>query len=215
MRILVSTFGEGDDGKVLLAMRHLPYDRLVLISETEAEGPSLERLRKLEGLSGHDVSVRVVEADAFMTMVDSISEELAGLAFDKHKGSRNEVALNISGGSKIMGDAALLAAFRLGIEAYHSDRAVVKLPVLKGATAKDRFTMLQVRLMDVLGDSELTLGEVIDSMRPNSKASAERTIRELKKLKLLQSRAADGKVLLGLSAEGAEVARATRFARGI
>ena len=173
----------------------------------------MNRIRKLEGLSGHTVDIRTVEADGFMPMVDSISEELSALSFDKLKGSRNEILLNISGGSKIMGDAALLAAFRLGIEAYHCDEVVIKLPVLKGATAKDRFTELQVRLMGILADEEMPLGEVIKSMQPNNKASAERTIRELKKQGLLKSRAKDGKVLLTLSIEGREVARATRFSR--
>jgi len=213
VRTLVSTFTEGDDDKVLLAMRHLPYDGLVLLVVEDFEGPSLNRIRKLEGLSGHTVDIRTVEADGFMPMVDSISEELSALSFDKLKGSRNEILLNISGGSKIMGDAALLAAFRLGIEAYHCDEVVIKLPVLKGATAKDRFTELQVRLMGILADEEMPLGEVIKSMQPNNKASAERTIRELKKQGLLKSRAKDGKVLLTLSIEGREVARATRFSR--
>lgn len=213
MRTLVSTFTDGDDDKVLLAMRHLPYDGLVLLVVEDFEGPSLNRIMKLEGLSGHTVDIRTIEADGFMPMVDSISEELSALTFDKLKGSRNEILLNISGGSKIMGDAALLAAFRLGIEAYHCDEVVIKLPVLKGATAKDRFTELQVRLMGILADEELLLGEVIRSMQPNNKASTERTIRELKKQGLLKSRAKDGKVLLTLSIEGREVARATRFSR--
>jgi hypothetical protein len=211
VRTLVSTFTEGDDDKVLLAMRHLPYDGLVLLVEEDSEGPSLDRIRKLEGLAGHEVDIRTIEADGFMPMVDSISEELSTLAFDKQKSSRNEILLNISGGSKIIGDAALLAAFRLGIEAYHCDEVVVKLPVVRGATAKDRFTELQVRLMDILADEELLLGDVIRSMQPNNKTSAERTIRELKKQGLLKSRAEGGKVILGLSIEGLEVARATRF----
>ncbi len=213
MRTLVSTFAEGDDEKVLLAMRHLPYDSLVLVVTEDAEGPSLDKIRKLEELSGHEVIVRVIETGDFMRMVDSISDELLALAFDKQKGSRNEVVLNMSGGSKIVGDAALLAAFRLGVEAYHCDRVVIKLPVLKGATAKDRYTTQQIRMLDILAKKEVSLSEVIKSMEPNSKSSAERTIRELKKLSLLKSRAKDGKVFLALSPEGCEVARATRYAR--
>ncbi len=214
MRMLVSTFKEGDDSKILLAMRNLPYDRLVLIAASDGEGASLEKLRRLEALSGHDVSLRVIPDTGFMDMVDSISDELAALRFDTGKGSRNEVALNISGGSKLMGDAALLAAFRLGVEAYHCDRVVTRLPIVIGATAKDRFTELQVRLLDILEYKEIPLGEVIQAMRPNSKASAERTIRELRRMRLIKVRTEGGKVFLGLSPEGAEVARVTRFARG-
>ncbi len=213
MRILVSTFADGDDAKVLLAMRTLPYDQLVLLAGSDAEGPSLEKIRKLEGLSGNDVRVEPVESEGFLAMVDSISEHLAGLALGKDRASRNEVVLNISGGSKIMGDAALLAAFRLGLEAYHCDNVVTKLPVVKGATAKDRFTELQTRLLDILADGEMQLGEVLSRMLPNSKSSAERTIRELKKAGLLGSRADRGVILVSLMPVGAEVARSSKYAR--
>ena len=212
MRVLVSTFSDGDDDKVLLAMRNLRYDRLVLVGFTDEPNNSLNRLRRLEGLSGQDVDFREIEPGPFMEMVNSISNELSSLA---DKTSSNEVVLNISGGSKILGDAALLAAFRLGMEAYHCDKVVTKLPVLKGATAKDRFTALQVRLIDVLADGESPFDDVVREMQPNSKPSAERTIRELKKMQLLVARPMGGKVFLGLSPEGAEVARATRFARGL
>jgi DNA-binding transcriptional ArsR family regulator len=213
VRTLVSTFADGDDDKVLLAMRKLPYDRLVLIGLTGADGPSYEKLLRLERLSGHDVDFREIVYDSFMAMVDSISEELSELGVGR--GSKDEIIMNISGGSKIMGDAALFAAFRLGIETYHCDRVVVKLPILKGATAKDRFTDLQVRLVDLLSRGEVTFGDVIEKMRPNSRASAERTIRDLKKMRLIKVRLEAGNVFLGLSPEGVEVARATRFARGL
>lgn len=213
MKILTSTFRDGDDEKILLAMRSLPYDRLVLFGHDDAEGPSLEKFRRLERLSGHEAGFREIGTASFMEMVDSISEELADLGSDKETGSRNEVTLNISGGSKIMGDAALLAAFRLGVEAYHCDRVVIKLPVLRGATAKDRFTGLQVRLLDIMADREKPLAEVIRAMQPNSKASSERTIRELRRLRLIKVRSEGGQVHLGLSSEGLEVARAVRFAR--
>lgn len=215
MRILVSTFAEGDDEKVLLAMRSLSYDQLVLMTERGAGGKSLDRIGNLELLSGHHVSVVEIEAGGFMTMVDSISSELAGLSMDRKTASRNDLKLNISGGTKLMGDAALLAAFRLGVEAYHCDGGIVRLPVLKGATAMDRFTDQQVRLMDVLLDGEAALADVLQAMSPSNKISTERTIRELKRLNLMTSRADSGRVLLGLSPEGAEVARATRFARGM
>jgi len=214
VRILASTFKDGDDDKVLLAMRNLPYDRLVLIGEDDAQGSSLRRIRKLEQLSGHDVVLREIEGTRLMDMVDSISDELAALTSDKGRERRNEVTLNISGGSKLMGDAALLAAFRLGDEACHCDRVVIKLPILKGATAKDRFTELQIRLLDILADNELLFADVIQAMQPNSKASAERTLRELRRLRLIRVRTENGKVFIWLSPEGAEVARATRFAHG-
>ena len=90
MRVLVSTFADGDDEKVLLAMRKLPYDSLPLLVAEDVEGPSLERIRRLEDLSGHEVSILTIETGGFMSMVDSISEELSALSFDRASVSRNE-----------------------------------------------------------------------------------------------------------------------------
>jgi len=214
VRILVSTFMDGDEEKVLLAMRALPYDQLALIGAEDSEkSDSMKMITKLEGLSGHDVDFRPIPEGGFMEMVDSISEHLSTLCHDASTGRRNQILLNISGGHKIMGDAALFAAFRLGIESYHCDRVVTRLPVLSGATAKDRFTESQMALLKTLAERDLLLSEVLEAMKPNSKASAERTIRELRRLRLLGSRVEEGKVIVFLSPEGHEAARAIRFAK--
>ncbi len=213
MRVLVSTFCDGDDEKVLLAMRTLPYDQLVLVGPDENGGPSMSRLQKLEELSGRELEFCEIPPGPFMGMVDAICETLA--AFRVVRERRNEVLLNISGGSKIMGDAALFAAFRLGIEAYHCDGVVVRLPVLNGATAKDRFTEPQIALMDLLLDGGSTFQEAIKKMGPDNRASTERAIRGLRKMKLLRSQVKEQVVCLDLSPEGTEVARAARFTRGL
>lgn len=209
MRVLVSTFGPGDTDKVIQAMRALPYDRLVLVgaSGTE-ESKGFERLRSLEEMSGHVTEVEVVDEDQFLVLVDRISEILSKHASGDR--GKNTVRLNISGGSKLLGDAALLAAFRLGIETYHCEGKLVRLPILSGATAADRFTGPQIRMITRIGESAMTLDELIAALEPSSKQATERVIRELRRQGLLRSEARSGKVIVSLSDTGREVLRAIR-----
>ncbi|MCK4367084.1 MAG: hypothetical protein KAW84_03970, partial [Thermoplasmata archaeon] len=62
----------------------------------------------------------------------------------------NGVVLNISGGTVILADAALLAGYHNGVEIYHVDEKVTKLPVIKGMKVSDRFTERQTLLIRAL-----------------------------------------------------------------
>lgn len=209
MKILVSTFGKGDAHKVMLAMRALPYDRLVLIGDRSAEGCNdHDRIRRMEEMAGHAVEFVSVEDTGFMELVDEIANVLTRCAQDRRPGHENDVVLNISGGSKLLGDAALLAAFRLGIECYHCDHSVIKMPVVKGATAKDRFTPAQVELVVSIAEDEISLAGLAERMKPASRQAVERVVRELRKQGLLEATVRNGEVLLRLSPQGLEVLKA-------
>jgi len=211
LRVLVSTFGVGDLDKVLLAMRRLPYERLVLMGDKDIEESSdFNKIREMEAMTGHDVAAEIVDDDGFMELVEGVSEVLQRHARDPSEGTRNTVSLNISGGDKLLGDAALFAAFRSGVDAYHCDGKLVRLPVVHGATAVDRFTPLQARFIDTIGEERVALGKVIERMRPVGKSATERVIRELRKAGLLGSEVRSGEVLLSLTDEGREVLRAIR-----
>jgi biotin operon repressor len=208
VRILVSTFGPDDSGAVIQAMRLLSYDRLVLIGdEGIGELPELDKIRRLEEISGHALSVEELEDDGFIGLVNSISEVI-----ERHaRGGRDSVTLNISGGSKLMGDAAILAAFRHGVETYLCGPRLVRLPVLKGVTAKDRFTASQLQMIKVIGDGTVSLDELVSRMGPSSRQAVERTLRELKNQGLFSIAVSAAKVLISLSETGLEVLRAVRL----
>lgn len=209
MKVLASTFGEGDHNKVLDAMRRLPYERLVLIGERGlADSSSFRRIRDFEGLSGHDVDVEAVETDDFMELVNEISAVLQKHARNPSTGERNALVLNISGGSKLLGDAALIAAFRLGIEACHCDHQMTKLPVIRGATALDRFTPAQIRFISLLGGDFIQLDDIVVQFGAPSKQAVERVMRDLRKLDLLKTEVRNGRVGVALSRAGEEVSRA-------
>lgn len=205
MKILASTFAEGDDGKLLKAMRLLPYDRILLIGqEVFDRSKSFVRLRRLEASTGHDIDVETIAGEGFMELVDAVSDALAR----RIKG--NFLVLNISGGSKLLGDAALFAAFRLGVESYHCDERLVKLPVIRGATAKDMFTPSQKAFLLKLGEGVDRLDDLAFALSMESRQPAERTLRELKRAGVLVARVADGKIRLALTERGEEVLKVLR-----
>ena len=210
MKILLSTFGENDLEKVVQAMKNLPYERLVLLGRPEAiESKAFDNIRRLEEMAGHDVVEEELRVDGFMDIVDEISDALVRHAKDD-RGMKNDIVLNISGGDKLMGDAALFAAFRLGIEAYHCDEKVTKLPVLKGLTAKDRFTPSQVKFIRGIGGQQVTFDVLVNSISPGNRLPVERVMRELRKAGLISTNVKSGKIIVALSESGAEVARAVR-----
>lgn len=210
MKILVSTFGGYDFEKVVQAMRRLPYERLVLVTGSEAvESMALARIRELEELSGHEVTAEIVQESGFMEIVDAMSEILEKYSRDT-RGTCNDIILNVSGGDKLLGDAALFAAFRKGVETYHCDERLTKLPVLKGLTAKDRFTPSQVRFIKRVDGPSVPFDRLVESISPGNRQPAERVMRELRKAGLIETEVMSGKIIVALSASGAEVARAIR-----
>jgi hypothetical protein len=209
LRVLISTFGKGDLEKILLAMRRLPYDRLVLMGGKDAEeSDDFKQIQDLEAMVDHEVGVETVDEDGFMTIVNDVSDILQRHILDPKAGTRNEVRLNISGGNKILGDAALFAAFRTGVEAYHCDARVVRLPVIREATAVDKYTPNQVRFIAGMGDGWETLTDVRERMTPAiGRSATDRVIRELRKGGLLQSEVRSGEVHLSLTEDGEDVSR--------
>ncbi len=215
MRTMVSTYGEGDEDKVLNAMRMLAYDKLVLVGEADfSDSLGFRKIRTLEEMSGHEIEPTTVGSarSSFMDMVEEVSEVLAGNA---GRTANSSVILNISGGSKLLGDAALFAAFRLGVEAYHCEASsFVKLPVIRGATAKDMFTEGQSQLIACLSGGPRWMDEAMSLVRPASRQALERIVRELRRADIVHAQLDEGKVLLNLTAQGKEVAKAILAAGG-
>jgi DNA-binding MarR family transcriptional regulator len=90
---------------------------------------------------------------------------------------------------------------------------LVRLPVVHGATAVDRFTPLQAKFIASIGEEWVALGTVMERMQPVGKSATERVIRELRKAGLLKSEVRSGEVLLSLTDQGREVLRAIRIVK--
>ena len=212
MKILISTFGGSDYTKVISAMRSLPYERLVLVGDPSVEGSDgLNLLKRLEEASGHDLEFEPIDTSDFMEAVDETSDVLANHAKDRITGAPNQVVLNISGGSKILGDAALFSAFRLGVEAFHCDERITRLPVLRGATVFDRFTSSQTKYLMSIEDGGMLFEVLLEALQPSSRQAVERTTRLLVKEGLIETGLRFGKVHVSLSAEGREVVHSLRM----
>ncbi len=210
MKVLLSTFGPDDFDRVVQAMKQLPYEQLVLIGPEDAsESVTFSRISELELMAGHEVVSETVRDDGFMATVEAVSEIVRRHARDE-KGKANELLLNISGGPKLLGDAALFAAFRSGVEAYHCDGRLTKLPVLRGLTAKDRFTPSQVRFIGLIDVPSMSFDKLVDAISPGNRQPVERVMRELRKSGLIETEVKDGKIVITLSDSGEEVARAIK-----
>jgi hypothetical protein len=211
LRVLVSTFKQGDMERVTQAMRTLPYDQLVLVvDQHESDTEELTSLGKLEETSGHAMVIERVDRTDFLSMVEDLCGIILRHGKDRQTGMRRDLVLNISGGSKLLADAALLAAFRLGIAAYHCDADTTRLPVIYGATAKDRFTAMQARFIESVGDG-CSLDDLVFRTQARGRQPVERILRELKKHGLVDAQVKGGKVIVSLTDTGAEVASALRL----
>ena len=135
-RVLVSTYGF-DEEKVLRALRSIPYERLaVLAGGKSLKEPGLRRLESAERAAGGSLEVVVVDPFDFR----SCFEGALGV-IERHRRAGREVRVNVSGGTKVLADAALLAAFQEGVEAWHCEDRPVRLPILRGVSFADRLNV--------------------------------------------------------------------------
>ncbi len=145
MKVLISTYGF-DERKVVAAMSKLAYDKLVLVAGDDVlETQGYLRLKKMESLGPSRMETVTVDVHDFRDCLDKVDR-----AIRKWDVEENSVVLNISGGTVILADAALLAGYHNGIEIYHVDEKVTKLPVIKGMKVSDRFTERQTLLIKAL-----------------------------------------------------------------
>ena len=158
-RVLVSTFGF-DPEKVLRALRWIGYDRLALIAGGRSlREPGFLRLEAAERASGGSVEIVSVDPFDFRSCFDG-----AVGAIRRHRKASREVRVNVSGGTKVLADAALLAAFQEGVEAWHCEDTPVRLPVLTGVSFADSLSATQKAVLARL-DKPQTVAQLIEHLR--------------------------------------------------
>lgn len=199
MRVLISTYGF-DEGKVIAMMSKLAYDKLVLVAGDDVlERESYLRLKRMESLGPNRMETVVVDAKDFRDCLEKVNDAIRRWNVDG-----NEVILNISGGTVVLADAALLAGYHNGIEIYHVEERTTMLPIIRGMKVADRFTEPQVRLIKALreGDTIPKLTERLGDTG-NDEDAVRREIRTLEKLKVISPRLVKGRIELGFM-EGQE-----------
>jgi len=205
MKILISTFGP-DPENTLAAMRALPYERLVLVlSEGDVDTPGFRKIKESEEKSKGSFETLMVDEfdlkDVFRSIVDYVGENARSKS--KGKDIENTISINVSGGAKIMGDSALLAAFHLGLPAYHCDKTMtIKFPVIKGVSLRHRFTDSQIAVLKEMGvrDTVDDLSEKLGSAL--TEETIRKVLRKLRKLGVVRTVASDGKITVELTEAG-------------
>jgi len=158
-RILISTFGF-DPEKVLRALRWIGYDRLALVAGGRSvREPGFRRLEAAVRASGDSVEVVVVDPFDFRSCFEG-----ALAAIQRHRRAGREVRVNVSGGTKVLADATLLAAFQEGVEAWHCEEAPVRLPVLKGVSFADSLSPAQKAVLSSI-ERPQTTAQIVERLR--------------------------------------------------
>jgi len=184
-----------DERHVLPSLRLLPYDRLVLVAGRDTvRSAGFRRLRALEP------TLRIVRVDPFdlMGSLESIRGTIRSAAAD------GSVRISASGGTKILTNAAILAAFQEGVEAWYCDPDPVRLPVLQGVSLDAAFSSAERAIARVL-HGPITHDRLVSAVA--SQGFARRTV-----LGALRSLAGKGLVELGRDAGPVWVRPSPRFA---
>ncbi len=198
-RVLISTYGF-EESKVLRALRWLPYDRLVLVAGGKSlREAGLRRIEEAERASGG--RVEIVRVDPF----DLISCFRGTLeAIERHRRAGNVVRVNVSGGTKVLADGALLAAFQAGAEAWHCEDRPLRLPVLHGVRFTDYLAPAQRAVLRVLR-KPLPATKIVNRLRAkgHSEASVQVAITSLREQGLVSVALREGSAIVSLD-PGAE-----------
>lgn len=192
MKVLISTYGF-DERKVIAAMSKLAYDKLVLVvGDDVLETQGYARLKKMESLGPSKMETVTVDVHDFRDCVDKVSR-----AIRKWDIEENKVVLNISGGTVILADAALLAGYHNGVEIYHVDEKVTKLPVIKGMKVGDRFTEPQTLLIKAL-EADDTIPSLVERLKSTGidEQAVRREIRMLSSKGVIGQRLEKGQIRL-------------------
>ena len=202
-RVLVSTYGF-EASRVLGALRWLPYDRLVLV----AGGRSLRergfrRIQEAERAAGG--RVEVVRVDPF-DLASCFRGTLE--AIERHRRAGDEVRVNVSGGTKVLADGALLAAFQAGVEAWHCEDKAMRLPVLRGVRFEDRLTPTQQAVLRSLR-KPVRASKLVDRLRAHghSEAAVQAAILSLRDQGLVSVAIQAGAAVVSLDPRGEWFAR--------
>ncbi len=192
--MLITTFGF-DEKKVLSAMRMLVYDKLVLITgEDSLEKDSYKHLVDIDPSSIDGMETVTVNVFSFTECLDKIEKVI-----DKYVAKKWDVILNVSGGTKVLSPAALLAAFHKGVRAYHCEEECIELPVILNASTEKILGEKHIGVLKkIKGEVERKELEEMLVEEGNTLSWVQSVIRKLNNLGILETRVEDEKLYLSV-----------------
>lgn len=159
----IATFGDGQEG-IVAGIRNFPVHKLILLCYEEEKAQIEEFARRIRNTLGLPVSEMFVSdgnviRDVLQSIAKVISEE--GSNFD-------QILMNVSAGDKMMGCAALSAAFVNGIKAFGMDQkgCPILLPVLK-LSYSEIVSEAKLRILRVIDEA----GGEVESLEKLSEVS--------------------------------------------
>ena len=125
----IATFGSDGQEGIATGIRNFPVHKLVLLCYSSDKQKADEFSRKLRTVLGMPVMISLVARENVIR--DTM--ERVGEILNIHKSEFRQVLMNVSCGDKLIGCAALSAAFINGIKAFGMDPsgAPLMMPVLK------------------------------------------------------------------------------------
>lgn len=160
----IATFGsEGQEG-IAAGIRNFPVHKLVLICYSSDKQKADEFSRKLRTVLGMPVMISVIAREnVIRDTMERVSEII-----NIHKSEFQQVLMNVSCGDKLIGCAALSAAFINGIKAFGMDAsgAPLLMPVLK-LSYNEIISEAKIRILKAING----MGGTIESLEQLEQAS--------------------------------------------
>lgn len=160
----IATFGsEGQEG-IAAGIRNFPVHKLVLICYSSDKQKADEFSRKLRTVLGMPVMISVIAREnVIRDTMERVSEII-----NIHKSEFQQVLMNVSCGDKLIGCAALSAAFINGIKAFGMDAsgAPLLMPVLK-LSYNEIISEAKIRILKTING----MGGTIESLEQLEQAS--------------------------------------------
>lgn len=187
--IQIATFGADGQEGITSGIRNFPVHKLALICYTSDKQKAEEFVRRLASVLGIKATVNVVAREnVIRDTMERISEILS-----RDGKEYEQVLMNVSCGDKLMGCAALSAAFVNGIKTFGMDEAGMPmlLPVLK-LSYNEIISEAKLKILKSINDQ----GGAVESFEQLEQASGYG--KPLLSYHVMGSRDAKGLVELGL-----------------
>jgi hypothetical protein len=178
----IATFGSDMQEGIAAGIRNFPIHKLALICYSSDNQRAEEFSRRIRGVIGIPVTITIVNKDNVIRDVLESVGEIIGIEGKNFQ----QILMNVSCGDKLIGCAALSAAFINGIKAFGMDSAGAPLPV------------------PVL---KLSYSEIISEPKLNILKAMERVGGALESLEKLEEASGYGKPLLSYHIMGGKEAR--------
>ncbi len=144
--IQIATFGE-DQQSILAGIRNFPIHKLALLVYEDEKPGAEEFARRMRSTLGIPVSLlQVSRTSVIRDVIEKVAEVI-----NTDSGEYEQLLMNVSAGDKMIGCAALSAAFVNGIKAFGMDHAgcPMLLPVLK-LSYSEIISDAKIRILDTI-----------------------------------------------------------------